>query len=115
MRDHLVDRVVREPALGEVLVDLPLAVGLAEGQPARDRTADRLSRAPHLATRLPTARHQLDHLARDTLLEQLADDGPLPLWPELVPLLDPVPGEGLVVDVALRPQLVDGLIYRGVI
>src|SRR5437762_8306604 len=114
-RDDLLDDVVGEAARGEVLVDLPLALALVHREPAGHRPADDLARALRLGVGVGLAEHDVDRLARDALREQLAHDRPLALGPEPCALVDPVASEGLVVDVALRPECVDGLVLGVVI
>src|SRR5438128_10391113 len=114
-RDDLLDHLVGEAARREVLVDLPLPLALVHREPAGHRPADDLSRALGLGVRVGLAEDDIDRLPGDALRQQLAHDRPLPFGPEPRALVDPVPSEGLVVDVALRAERVDGLVLGLVI
>lgn len=112
VRDDRLDRVVREAARREVLLDPPPAVALVQRDPARDRPSDRLARLRQLGIRVALPHHEVDRLARDAFREQLAHQGAIAFWPEPRALLDSVPREGEIVDVALRAELVDRALDR---
>jgi len=54
-------------------------------------------------------------VSRATLLHQLGHECAVAFWPEPQSLLDPVPGESLVVDVPLRAQLLDRGVLRDLV
>src|SRR5207253_2627402 len=105
--DHLFDRAVTESARREVRVDLSLSLARGERCPARHRARERLLRLLDVRVRRALAEDYLDDLARDALLRELHPDAAITARTEAFPLLEPVARERVVVDVALRAQLVD--------